>query len=391
MAYDTEFITICTVCGEEFYAKTKRAKYCCAKCKNHSRYTQSAEERKEKSKKIEERAIELYTSGMSIKSISDTVNKSYTFVQTAIKKAGLPKQLTNRQKQVAELRAKRLCSTEIADILGIRSNEVRTIANRIGMPFTDEETQKSIALGKEKALLTQCGTHEERRARQKEYIDKNHPKFEYISGYVNSDSFMKLKCKCCGTVIEKSAITIRKAKACYCPVCKERESQEKKIINQEKIKQQRKQREAEYQKRLEEKFYKFCIQDFKPATLKYCHYCGAAFVNRRNSLCSDECRRKNNNNRHDRRIKSATKKDMTISLKKLYLRDNGTCWICGKKCDFNDCITDNQNNFIVGRNYPSIDHVFPLSKGGSHTWDNVRLAHHYCNTLKNDKVVGAGG
>lgn len=43
---------------------------------------------------------------------------------------------------------------------------------------------------------------------------------------------------------------------------------------------------------------------------------------------------------------------------------------------------------VVGKTYPSIDHVFPLSKGGLHSWDNVKLAHHYCNTIKSDKVVG---
>ena len=32
-------------------------------------------------------------------------------------------------------------------------------------------------------------------------------------------------------------------------------------------------------------------------------------------------------------------------------------------------------------------HVIPISKGGMHSWDNVKLAHHYCNTLKSNKVV----
>lgn len=48
---------------------------------------------------------------------------------------------------------------------------------------------------------------------------------------------------------------------------------------------------------------------------------------------------------------------------------------------------DNDNNFIVGYDYPSIDHVIPISKGGTHTWDNVRLAHHHCNSIKKDSIV----
>jgi 5-methylcytosine-specific restriction endonuclease McrA len=43
--------------------------------------------------------------------------------------------------------------------------------------------------------------------------------------------------------------------------------------------------------------------------------------------------------------------------------------------------------FIAYGLYPSIDHIVPLAKGGNHTWNNVQLAHHYCNTLKRDKVV----
>jgi 5-methylcytosine-specific restriction endonuclease McrA len=28
---------------------------------------------------------------------------------------------------------------------------------------------------------------------------------------------------------------------------------------------------------------------------------------------------------------------------------------------------------------PEIDHLVPVSAGGSHTWDNVALAHRRCN------------
>lgn len=29
-----------------------------------------------------------------------------------------------------------------------------------------------------------------------------------------------------------------------------------------------------------------------------------------------------------------------------------------------------------------MDHKKPISKGGSHTWDNIQLAHHVCNSRK---------
>ena len=76
--------------------------------------------------------------------------------------------------------------------------------------------------------------------------------------------------------------------------------------------------------------------------------------------------------------------DKSITLEKLYNRDKGVCKICGGLCDYNDYeIKD--GTIIVGNNYPSIDHIKPISKGGSHTWDNVQLSHKLCNSIKADK------
>jgi 5-methylcytosine-specific restriction endonuclease McrA len=58
-------------------------------------------------------------------------------------------------------------------------------------------------------------------------------------------------------------------------------------------------------------------------------------------------------------------------------RDNNKCHICGDAVDWND---SPQGNW-----YPSIDHVVPLSRGGCHTFDNIKLAHRWCNSVKNDR------
>ena len=42
---------------------------------------------------------------------------------------------------------------------------------------------------------------------------------------------------------------------------------------------------------------------------------------------------------------------------------------------------------IVGKQYPSIDHVIPLAKGGLHAWSNVKLAHKGCNEQKGDRII----
>jgi 5-methylcytosine-specific restriction endonuclease McrA len=32
----------------------------------------------------------------------------------------------------------------------------------------------------------------------------------------------------------------------------------------------------------------------------------------------------------------------------------------------------------------TIEHIIPISQGGTHTWDNVAPAHYYCNMSKGD-------
>lgn len=81
--------------------------------------------------------------------------------------------------------------------------------------------------------------------------------------------------------------------------------------------------------------------------------------------------------------------DKDITLEKLFERENGQCHICGLLCNYNDYKISEEGHFIVGRFYPSIDHVIPLSKGGTHTWDNIKLAHLSCNSWKGNKTRGA--
>lgn len=86
------------------------------------------------------------------------------------------------------------------------------------------------------------------------------------------------------------------------------------------------------------------------------------------------------NDKYKRRIKHAgysAKYDSTVTLSKLIVRQKGICQICGKAVDESD-----RRGNIIGCDYPSIDHIKPISKGGSHTWDNVQLAHMKCNSLK---------
>ena len=75
--------------------------------------------------------------------------------------------------------------------------------------------------------------------------------------------------------------------------------------------------------------------------------------------------------------------DCSTSLDKLIDRDGLACYLCGKTCTKED-----KRWGTFGPDYPTIDHVIPLSKGGSHTWDNVKVACGECNcVVKGAKVL----
>lgn len=76
-----------------------------------------------------------------------------------------------------------------------------------------------------------------------------------------------------------------------------------------------------------------------------------------------------------------TEFDESITLERVMKKYNGICQICGQPVDVNDI-----HKGHIRKLYPTVDHIIPLSKGGTHTWGNVQLAHMYCNAGKRDKV-----
>jgi 5-methylcytosine-specific restriction endonuclease McrA len=67
-----------------------------------------------------------------------------------------------------------------------------------------------------------------------------------------------------------------------------------------------------------------------------------------------------------------------IDISAIYQRDNWVCQICGKRV--------NPNNKYPHPLSPSLDHIIPLSIGGTHEPRNVQLAHFRCNSLKSDNA-----
>lgn len=125
---------------------------------------------------------------------------------------------------------------------------------------------------------------------------------------------------------------------------------------------------------------------------KTCLECGKHYstTGAKSKYCTPKCGVKFNQRkaelRRRKRIISNGKVNWDISIERLMKRDKSICYLCKDKCDIKDAQTTEEGHFVVGPKYPSVDHVIPISKGGTHTWNNVKLAHHICNTFKGDEL-----
>lgn len=206
-------------------------------------------------------------------------------------------------------------------------------------------------------------------------LKENNPDLEYYSGYKTSEDKVQLKCCKCGTIFERNASCVRKPSKIRCYQCEKNTTTKKKRIE-----------------RTQNDFLKDSIKFLNGFTenisLSICEECGNIFVGS-TKYCSEKCRRRLNDKKKEFRRRTRKnnngESDYTISLTKLIKRDNNICYLCGKECNLND-YTYKGNTFVSGNYYPSIDHIIPLSKGGTHTWNNVKLAHRICNSLKRDNL-----
>jgi HNH endonuclease len=97
--------------------------------------------------------------------------------------------------------------------------------------------------------------------------------------------------------------------------------------------------------------------------------------------CSEECSSKlrGRTMNVERRIRTS---EPVLHFKRvdIYERDNWTCQLC--------LTSVNPNLAFPDPMCASLDHVIPLSRGGSHQSSNVQLAHLRCNTSRGNKVEG---
>jgi 5-methylcytosine-specific restriction endonuclease McrA len=71
--------------------------------------------------------------------------------------------------------------------------------------------------------------------------------------------------------------------------------------------------------------------------------------------------------------------DRKATIKFLRLRDGDKCWLCKNLILFwPDCHPQ------LGS--VTVDHLLPVSKGGTNDDYNLRLAHYKCNTVRSDSI-----
>lgn len=122
--------------------------------------------------------------------------------------------------------------------------------------------------------------------------------------------------------------------------------------------------------------------EYKPRDPK-CITCGGRCEEGKRAC--DDCREANqrrNRRAHDQRRRAAERDANAerVIAERVYARDGWTCGLCLKSVDS-----------MLSWPHPrsaSLDHVLPLSKGGTHTYANTQLAHLDCNVAKGDRVEG---
>lgn len=121
-----------------------------------------------------------------------------------------------------------------------------------------------------------------------------------------------------------------------------------------------------------------------------CVGCGAVFApdygDRRNKYCSRSCRiaanyRRKVGNTHRRRARRFGVDYEWIDKWEIFERDGWRCQLCG-------VATPRKNSGKLIDAAPQLDHIVPVSKGGSHTALNVQCACRKCNLLKRDRPLG---
>lgn len=251
---------------------------------------------------------------------------------------------------------------EIARVLGVDPHTVGDYCRKHGLGYTPEELDRQLEQVSDSDWDLKVKAH----------FGNNFEAVKSMRPEEGGERDIIIRCVDCGSLQIIRSTTLRHSRQSKgCAKCKQIRKENEKIEKQElKLKQMIARRhERSYQ-----------------AEFPTCK-CGALIPmgHRTCETCKKDSRRELDRKKETIRRKRCAGGDWSINLKELFQRDDGVCHICGKSCNWED-YREESGAFIAGDDYPSIDHVIPLSRGGAHEWNNVRLAHFICNSIKADKA-----
>lgn len=304
----------------------------------------------------QDKVIDLYNDGYGVSAIAVALHCSHEFVSEVLESNGL------REKR------NRSCSSfdvDLDTLVEMFNNGMskKDIAEHFGVSY---RTIRSKLKGIDGSLSIS-----QRDAKNKvlRYIKENST-LELVKYGLKKDEKSVFECKQCGCIVERHASSILKGHV-SCPTCKKK-------LKEKKLKEKR----THYTWDITEPIVcSECGEEFIPAENGYTH-------TKKPKYCSAKCKSKHcsRNSRHVRRLRVKVKSDHP-SWKSLYQSGETKCYLCGGDVDVNDYLITANGHFVAGKNFPSLDHVVPLSKGGTDTWDNAKMAHFYCNSIKSDRVI----
>jgi hypothetical protein len=133
------------------------------------------------------------------------------------------------------------------------------------------------------------------------------------------------------------------------------------------------------------------IKTRRPYRHLICHHCNSSFSTRKQGqtrFCSVECRRTafrqsetgrdiRNEQKRLRKARQSAAYVQHVHRQRIYERDGWKCGVC--HCKVNPSLK------APHPKSKTIDHIVPLSKGGTHEPRNVQLAHYGCNSRRGTK------
>lgn len=282
---------------------------------------------------------------------------------------------SERTKQIIDLRRSGMPLKKIAEMVGCNHSYCSQVCRKVGLGG---------------AIIEQRLTE----SQVADYVSRSG--FDYVAGYQSQKKPITVRCRRCGRTFERQfhifgdvATGTWKCRN-ECPLCR---SEQLKEERERKQTEKKAEREREARIKAEQRAIKqadlISRQMEERLAIHVCKNCGTEYCiettgYNSKQYCSEKCMKRwvmrIKNDRRIRRMKTR-QHDTDITLELLFKKDDGVCYLCGKQCDWNNVDADGN----AQGNYPSIDHVRPLSKGGTHTWNNVRLACRSCNNAKGSR------